>query len=62
VENSQGTLSPDNSLSATYTVGSNGRAVLGGGAAGSVIYIISGTKALVLDLGSNNPKVQEIQH
>ncbi|WP_158824193.1 cadherin repeat domain-containing protein [Granulicella sp. S156] len=61
-QNSQGTLSPDNSLSATYTVGSNGRAVLGGGASGSVIYIISATKALVLDLGSSNPKVQEIQH
>ena len=61
-QNSQGTLSPDNSLSATYTVGSNGRAVLGGGASGSVIYIISATKALVLDLGSSNPKIQEIQH
>jgi len=61
-QNSQGTLSPDNSLSATYTVGSNGRAVLGGGASGSVIYIISATKALTLDLGSSNPKIQEIQH
>jgi|GEM_PF-466984 len=61
-KNSQGNLSPDNILNATYTVGSNGRAVLGAGGSGSVVYIISATKALTIDLGSSNPKVQEIQH
>jgi len=61
-QNGQGNLGPDNILSATYTVGSNGRAVLGAGGSGSILYIISPTKALMIDLGSSNPKIQEIQH
>jgi large repetitive protein len=61
-QNSQSTLSPDNSLSAAYTVGSNGRTTLATGGAGSVLYIISTTKALVLSLNSSNPTIQEVQH
>jgi hypothetical protein len=61
-QNYYGTLSADQSVSATYTVGSNGRVALGSGGSGTVLYIISPTKGLLIDLGNSTPQLQELQH
>jgi hypothetical protein len=62
-QNVSGTLSPDVAMTAGYTVSSTGRVAItptGGGA--SALYIISSTKALLLNLSMSNPIVQEVLH
>lgn len=61
-ENTAGTLSPDVSLAGTYVVAPTGRTgsftALGSG--NSVLYVISPTRALLLDLGAAVPVIQEV--
>jgi hypothetical protein len=62
-QNASGTLTPDNALAETYVVGSTGRTVVSSGTTSKpVVYIVSATKALSIDLSSGSPIVQEIQH
>ncbi len=62
-ENSGGTLTPDASLSATYVAASSGRATFApAGGDNSVLYIISPTKAVLLDTTTAFPAVLELQH
>jgi hypothetical protein len=62
-QNSAGTLSPDNAIAATYTVGSTGRTPLTiNGSVGPVLYIVSPTKAISLDLSSSSPVIEEVEH
>jgi hypothetical protein len=53
------TLAADVPVSTTYTVASTGRIAL---ASGQVIYLISPTKGISLDLTSSSPLIQEIIH
>jgi len=57
-----GTLLPDTAESAGYTMSTAGRAALTTTGNGEVLYVISPTKALLLDLTSGSPVVQEILH
>ena len=62
-QNANGTLSPDVAVTAGYAVSSAGRVAVtptGGGA--SALYISSPTKALLLNLSSSSPAVQELLH
>ncbi|MHB1700421.1 MAG: beta strand repeat-containing protein [Acidobacteriaceae bacterium] len=54
-QNNSGELQPDQTITATYTVGSNGRTTLTvpGNSNTPIIYIISPTKAMLLDAGSD---------
>ena len=62
-QNSAGTLSPDDAIAATYVVGSTGRTPLNvNGTSGPVLYIVSTTKAIAVDLSSSAPVVEEIVH
>jgi len=62
-QNAAGTLSPDQSFSASYTVNASGRiAFTPSGTPGPVLYIISPTKGLLLDLSSATPVIQEVIH
>ena len=61
--NTNGSLTPDNALASSYTVASTGRAAITPGSGnGSVLYIISATRALQLNLSSTNPVIQEVIH
>ena len=61
-QNAVGTLTPDSPISATYTVSSNGRGVIPTTGSGQVLYIISATEALLLDLTSSNPTIVDVLH
>jgi hypothetical protein len=62
-QNGAGTLTPDNAIAATYTVGTTGRAPLTvNGSVGPVLYIVSSTKAFSLDLSSATPVIEEVLH
>jgi len=61
-QNAAGTLTPDAALSATYTVSSTGRGAIPTTGSGVVFYIISATKAILLDLTSSSPAFQEVLH
>ena len=61
-QNLDGTLSPDTGIAASYTVGSSGRFAISSPSGASVLYIISPTKALMLNLSSGSPIVQELLH
>jgi hypothetical protein len=61
-QNSNGTLTADNGLSESYVVGPTGRTVVTTTTNSKpILYIISTTKALSIDLSSGSPVVQEIQ-
>jgi len=57
-----GTLTPDVALSESYSLATSGRGTIATTGNGQVLYIISPTKALLLDLTSNSPIVQEVTH
>ncbi len=60
-QNANATLSPDVSLSGTYVVAPSGRSTftaLGSGT--SVLYIVSSTKAYLLDMATTTPAVEEV--
>ena len=62
-QNVAGTLTSDVALTATYTVNSAGRvAITPGAGSASAVYIISPTKALMINLSCANPVVQELIH
>jgi hypothetical protein len=61
-QNTAGTLSPDGPFSASYTVSSTGRAAIVTTGNGQVLYIISPTQALLLDLTAASPVVRELTH
>jgi len=61
-QNVAGTLTPDAPLSATYTMSTTGRGSIPTTGSGIVFYIISTTKAILLDLTSSTPVFQEILH
>jgi hypothetical protein len=61
-QNDVNTLNPDQSVSATDNVGPNGRVTLGGGGSGTVLYIVSPTKRILIDLGRNSPQHQELKN
>ena len=62
-QNVSGTLSPDVAATAGYTVSSTGRvAVTPTGGGTSALYIISSTKALLLNLSTPSPIIQEVLH
>jgi hypothetical protein len=62
-QNATGTLSPDVPVTAGYTVSSAGRVAVTPAAGGSAaLYIISPTKALLLNLSSSVPVIQELLH
>jgi hypothetical protein len=62
-QNTAGTLTPDATLSATYVAASSGRATfVPAGGDNSVLYIISPTKAILLDITTAFPVVDELQH
>jgi hypothetical protein len=62
-QSTAGTLAPDASLSATYVAASSGRATfVPAGGDNSVLYIVSPTKAVLLDLTTAFPAVNELQH
>ena len=62
-QNVAGTLSSDVALTAIYAVNSAGRvAITPGAGSASAVYIISPTKALMINLSSANPVVQELVH
>jgi Putative Ig domain len=61
-ENTAGTLSPDAPFTAAYTVNSSGRAAIATTGNGQVLYIISPTQALLLDLTATSPVVREVTH
>jgi hypothetical protein len=61
--NVAGTLSPDQTLSATYVAATTGRTTFTPTAGdNSVLYIISATKADLLDLSTAAPSVEELIH
>jgi len=60
--NTSGTLALDNALAATYIVGTTGRTPVTTTGSSPVLYIVSATKAVAVDLSSANPVVQEIVH
>jgi hypothetical protein len=61
--NADGTLSPDTALTASYTVSSAGRVALTQSTGGtSALYVISSTKALLLNLSSPVPVIRELLH
>jgi hypothetical protein len=61
--NVAGTLSPDQALNATYVAATNGRTTFTPTVGdSSVLYIISPTKADLLDLSTAAPSVEEITH
>jgi len=57
-----GTLQPDTAFTATYTTTASGRTTIMQTGSNQVLYIISTTKALLMDLSSAAPAVQEILH
>ncbi len=61
-ENSAGTLSPDVAFTGTYVVAPTGRtsSFTAPGSGNSVLYVISPTRALLLDLGAAMPVIQEV--
>jgi hypothetical protein len=61
--NSDGVLSPDTTITATYVMAGSGRAtVTPVGSDNSVLYVVSATKAVQLDLQTANPAVVEVVH
>jgi hypothetical protein len=61
--NSNGTLTADYAIAEAYVVSPTGRTVVTTTANSKpILYIISTTKALSIDLSSGSPIVQEIQH
>jgi hypothetical protein len=60
--NTDGTLTPDTPSIATYTVGTTGRTSLTQAGANPVLYIISPTQALLFNLSSTDPVIEEILH
>ena len=56
------TLAPDGPISASYILGATGRGTIATSGNGQVFYVISPTKALLLDLTATSPIVQEILH
>jgi hypothetical protein len=61
--NADGTLSPDTALTGSYTVSSAGRVALTPSTGGtSALYVISSTKALLINLSSSVPVIQELLH
>ncbi len=61
--NVNGTLTPDSALADTYTVSSTGRTTITPtSGTGSILYIVSPSKALLLDLSAANPVIQEVVH
>jgi len=61
--NVAGTLSPDQALTATYVAATNGRTTFTPTAGdNSVLYIVSSTKAELLDLSTAAPSIEEITH
>jgi hypothetical protein len=61
--NTVGTLAPNAALSATYVVAASGRATfVPSGGNNSVLYIVSTTKAILLDITTASPAINEIQH
>jgi hypothetical protein len=62
-QNASGTLSPDVALTGSYTVSSAGRVAVTPAAGGPyAAYIVSPTKALLINLSSSNPAIQELLH
>jgi hypothetical protein len=62
-ENAAGTLTPDVALTGTYTVAANGRGTLTGIGSGNVVmYVVSSTKAVLLDVGATVAVVDEAVH
>jgi hypothetical protein len=57
-----GTLSPDVALNLAYSLSGTGRGTVSSGGAGEVLYVISPTKALLLDLTAGSPVIQEVVH
>jgi hypothetical protein len=61
--NVAGTLSPDQAISATYVAATSGRTTFNPTVGDtSVLYIISATKADLLDLATGAPTIEEILH
>jgi hypothetical protein len=61
--NASGSLYPDQTLSASYVTAATGRATFSpAGGDSSVLYVVSPTKVLVLDLQTGNPVVVEAVH
>jgi hypothetical protein len=61
--NTAGTLTPDLAIAAADTVAASGRAALTGfGSGNAVLYVVSPTKAVALDLGAGSPVVVELVH
>lgn len=62
-ENTGGTLTPDAPLSATYVAAASGRTTFApAGGDNSVLYIISPTKAILLDITTAHPVLNELLH
>jgi hypothetical protein len=59
-QNASGTFSPDQTVSASYTVSTSGR--IGLGTTEPVMYVVSPAKTIWLDLSSSAPAIQEIIH
>ena len=61
-QNSDGSLNPDNAVTDTYAVGATGRVVITQTGSSPVLYIVSATKGLLLDLSSTTPVIEEVAH
>jgi hypothetical protein len=62
-QDASATLSPDQTSTATYTVAANGRVALTAQSTHApVLYLVSPTKALWLDVSSSVPAIQEVIH
>jgi len=62
-QNLAGTLTPDAAVSTTYTTATNGRIAFSPSTASSpILYIVSPTEALFLDLSSTVPVIQDLIH
>ena len=60
--NANGTLVPDAPTTATYVVGANGRVAITQTGSTPIMYIVSATRAFLMDLSSATPVIQEILH
>jgi hypothetical protein len=59
--NAAGTLSPDQALSATYVVAANGRATFTPSSGdSSVLYVVSATRDVLLDISTAAPVIEEL--
>jgi hypothetical protein len=57
-----GTLAPDTALTGSYTIGSTGRAPVTLSGSSPIVYVVSATKALALDVSSTSPVIEEVVH